>query len=432
MEDCTNETLLLGKCYGLPVCGFCYDFGQFHRPSRHYEVYNLVVIGVALPVLGLLGFFGNSISAFIYSRKCMRVSLNIYLCALAMSDITIISTSFFLFFLESMRKRSAFVSKYFALMAPIMFPLGLTAQTLSVFLTLTAAFDCFILVVGSDRFRRNICSVRTSKWIVALDVILSCAFNFPHLFEISVVNCWSIPYEMESYDVCPTALRQDETYFTLYYAYGYTIVMAVGPVLILIILNTIIVVALRSYSKGAKVPTITTSDDNNNDGANTPADDGTKTDVITLVLVVCLFISCNILPLSVNFLELLFNIVNSYLIDLSNLMVVLNSSCNFLIYYAFGRQFRRTLQQYIQQYFTQNRKKLKICYETATSVTMQDPNTIVYKTCRKSRSDYNIANDQHSSVSKFENRSLASKTHRSLTLPISSKNNTHSVPEISV
>lgn len=86
-----------------------------------------------------------------------------------------------------------------------------------------------------------------------------------------------------------------QTYFTLYYAYGYTIVMAVGPVLILIILNTIIVVALRSYSKGnfktlrtiirslfigAKVPTITTSDDNNNDGANTPADDGTKTDVI--------------------------------------------------------------------------------------------------------------------------------------------------------
>lgn len=67
------------------------------------------------------------------------------------------------------------MSKYFALMAPIMFPLGLTAQTLSVFLTLTAAFDCFILVVGSDRFRRNICSVRTSKWVSILSQIIDAA-----------------------------------------------------------------------------------------------------------------------------------------------------------------------------------------------------------------------------------------------------------------
>lgn len=38
---------------------------------------------------------------------------------------------------------------------------------------------------------------------------------------------------------------------------------------------------------------------------------------------------------------------NSYLIDLSNLMVVMNSSCNFLIYYTFGAHFRKTLKHYI-------------------------------------------------------------------------------------
>ncbi|VDN41140.1 unnamed protein product [Gongylonema pulchrum] len=51
-------------------------------------------------------------------------------------------------------------------------------------------------------------------------------------------------------------------------------------------------------------------------------------------------------PLTVNFLELLFGYINSYLIDLSNLMVVVNSSCNFLIYYAFGSRFRKTLKEY--------------------------------------------------------------------------------------
>lgn len=43
-ELCTNETLLIGMCYGMPVCGFCYDYGQLHKPSREYEIYNLVIL----------------------------------------------------------------------------------------------------------------------------------------------------------------------------------------------------------------------------------------------------------------------------------------------------------------------------------------------------------------------------------------------------
>lgn len=43
---------------------------------------------------------------------------------------------------------------------------------------------------------------------------------------------------------------------------------------------------------------------------------------MTLVLVVCLFISCNVLPMLINILELAFNYFNPYMLDLSNLMVV--------------------------------------------------------------------------------------------------------------
>lgn len=39
---CTNETLAEGECFGMPVCGFCYDFGQSQKPPWEYEVYNLV------------------------------------------------------------------------------------------------------------------------------------------------------------------------------------------------------------------------------------------------------------------------------------------------------------------------------------------------------------------------------------------------------
>ncbi|UMM42655.1 hypothetical protein L5515_018399 [Caenorhabditis briggsae] len=107
--------------------------------------------------------------------------------------------------------------------------------------------------------------------------------------------------------------------------------MAVGPVFLLVIINSAIVISMRRSSSP-----------------------NSESDIITLVLVVCLFISCNVLPLTVNFLELLFGIINSYLIDLSNLMVVVNSSCNFLIYYTFGSNFRRTLRHYLRNAFNFN------------------------------------------------------------------------------
>ncbi|VDK43989.1 unnamed protein product [Cylicostephanus goldi] len=200
----------------------------------------------------------------------------------------------------------------------------MTAQTLSVFITVASAFDCLVLVTGSPKVRNRLCTVNSSLMILVAIFLVAFVYNSPHMFEIYVVDCWSMPYGSVSKDVCPTALRTNPDYLTIYYAYLYTIVMAAGPVSLLIVINSAIVISMKR-NKGSEQK---------------------ESDILTLVLVVCLFISCNVLPLTVNFLELLFMIVNAYLIDLSNLMVVLNSSCNFLIYYAFGSNFRRTLRQY--------------------------------------------------------------------------------------
>lgn len=50
---------------------------------------------------------------------------------------------------------------------------------------------------------------------------------------------------------------------------------------------------------------------------------------------------------------------NSYLIDLSNFMVVLNSSCNFVIYYVFGAQFRATLRRSAAEFRLRASRQLK-------------------------------------------------------------------------
>uniref|UniRef100_A0A915Q692 G-protein coupled receptors family 1 profile domain-containing protein n=1 Tax=Setaria digitata TaxID=48799 RepID=A0A915Q692_9BILA len=325
---CTNVTINDGYCYGLPVCGYCYDFNKTLEPWDAYELYNLMIIRIFLPVIGLFGLFGNGVSAFIYSRKSMRSSMNIYLCALAISDTIIILTAFFLFFIENLRYKSLLLSEIFAILTPLAFPLGLTAQSLSVFLTVTSAIDCYILIYSNPNFKRRFCSTSSSLKIVAIIFMLAMLYNSPHMLEISVITCWNVIYAEKSIDVCPSDLRQSQLYLTVYYAWLYTAIMAVGPVLILIVLNSLIIIGLRNALSVSG-----------------------ESDIITLVLVVCLFITCNVLPLTVNFLELIVGYVNSYLIDLSNLMVVLNSSCNFLIYFAFGSRFRKTLKEYAEMIF---------------------------------------------------------------------------------
>ena len=61
-----------------------------------------------------------------------------------------------------MRKRSEWATYYFAVLSPVMFPLGLTAQTMSVFITVASAFDCLVLVAASEKFKSKFCSVNTS------------------------------------------------------------------------------------------------------------------------------------------------------------------------------------------------------------------------------------------------------------------------------
>lgn len=96
---------------------------------------------------------------------------------------------------------------------------------------------------------------------------------------------------------------------TFYYAYLYTIVMAVGPILILIgiylsfndlihfakdliVLNSAIVLVIRVKDKRNKYAAINKIEDLSTTVASA---DTSSSELTTLVIVVCLFISCNIL-----------------------------------------------------------------------------------------------------------------------------------------
>lgn len=63
-----------------------------------------------------------------------------------------------------------------------------------------------------------------------------------------------------------------------------------------------------------------------------------------LLVVVLVFFICNLLPLVVNIMELFVH-TNEQVIQVSNLLVTINSSVNILIYCTFGKKFRTVFMQ---------------------------------------------------------------------------------------
>ena len=61
-----------------------------------------------------------------------------------------------------------------------------------------------------------------------------------------------------------------------------------------------------------------------------------------LLCVVLVFFVCNIFPLIVNVLDVIYKINIDSAVPISNLFVVINSSVNFVIYVSFGGQFKKT------------------------------------------------------------------------------------------
>ena len=65
---------------------------------------------------------------------------------------------------------------------------------------------------------------------------------------------------------------------------------------------------------------------------------------VMLMIVVVVFLICNILPLIVNILEVFKHDINE-VTETSNLLVTVNSSVNIFIYITFGEKFKKQLMQ---------------------------------------------------------------------------------------
>lgn len=293
------------------------------------DAFDFYMSGIVLNLVGIVGLLGNILSMIILSRPHMRSSINYLLIGLARSDTILIITSILLFGLRSIYPYTGYMFYYYYFVmpqiVPVLFPLASAAQTASSYLTLMVSLERYVAVCHPLR-ARALCTYGRSKYYVIFCASVAILFNFIRLWEVQVVE-----YESPSlglvYCAVPSKLRQSEEYITIYVHWCYLIVNEFIPFFGLTVFNVLIYLQVRKA---------------NRERQRLSRSEKREIGLATMLLfVVIVFFVCNCLALVINIHEAFYGATDDDLIVVSNLLVTLNSSVNFIIYVIFGEKFKR-------------------------------------------------------------------------------------------
>lgn len=336
-----------------------------------YEPYDnrtFIVSGILLPPLVLLGVVTNIINIQIFANRNMRKAvINWFLITLSILDLGIVMLSFCMLSLPVLADycQSARMVELSNRCIKWTFPFALMAQTASVWLTVALTAYRFFGVCFPFKSRR-LCTGNTVKLGVTLIFGLSIVYNLTRFLEMDLLQCWSDHFNESILLIVPTAFRGTYGYQTYYLGYSYTTVMFAVPFTCLIVMNSATIAAVRR-SSASRVQMASASLKHSNQIKCAESINATKQErgtTLMLVAIVFCFLVCNFIPFISNIIEMILKngrfhsdqlaLAYSILVESGNLFVVLNSSMNLFVYYAFSKKYR----QLVKQLFTlgQNRK----------------------------------------------------------------------------
>lgn len=206
-------------------------------------LFEFVAYGVLLNVIGVFGILGNVISMIILSRPQMKSSINYLLIGLARCDTVLIVTSIILFGLPviypTTNRLFVYYFKVYPLIAPVVYPIAMISQTVSVYLTLTVTLERFVAVCHPLR-ARSLCTYGRARAYVVAIIAFAVLYNITRFWEVRVQKCMHTGYQQYVYQVYPSELRNDKDYISVYIHWMYLVIMYFIPFGSLAVLNAAI------------------------------------------------------------------------------------------------------------------------------------------------------------------------------------------------
>ncbi|XP_012243009.1 FMRFamide receptor [Bombus impatiens] len=293
-------------------------------------LFDFIIYGVLMNLVGLFGIFGNAISMIILSRPQMKSSINYLLIGLARCDTVLIIISILIYGLPVIYTYTGQLFDYKFIVHPkivrFLYPLSCIAQIATVYLTLTVTLERYIAVCHPLQ-ARSFCTYGRARLAVLVIVLFSFLYNLPKFWEVDYYAEVHWKYNVTIYCIYPADLRSNNLYVTVYVHWMYFFICYLFPFLALVIFNAAI------YQRVRKA---------NRDLQQLSRHQRREIGLATMLLcVVIVFLICNILPLASNIHETFFSDPPHWLVQTGNLLVTINSSINFIIYVIFGRKFKR-------------------------------------------------------------------------------------------
>lgn len=238
-----NDTELI-YCEGINVSGCCGIGGEDDDGPEDYNLlFEFIAYGLVLNVVGVFGILGNVISMIILSRPQMKSSINYLLIGLARCDTVLIVTSILLFGLPIIYPTTnhlfIYYYKVYPLITPVVFPIAMISQTVSVYLTLTVTLERFVAVCHPLQ-ARSLCTYGRARAYVVVIIVFSIAYNITRFWEVEVRECKHPNYTGTVYQLFPTNMRDDKDYISIYIHWMYLVVMYFVPFGSLAVLNAAI------------------------------------------------------------------------------------------------------------------------------------------------------------------------------------------------
>jgi hypothetical protein len=309
-------------------------------------MYDFMVEAVAIALLCVFGFTGNTLSIICLARDKSKTATPFLLVSLEVADTMFLAAVFLLRVATSVTRYADWepIMPIFPYFPKYVFPCALIAETGTIYLTVLVTVNRYISVCRPYE-AASLCSVRHAQKHVIVVAVLSVLYNIPRFFEFTIKSVFD-HHRNRTVDVSvPSDLGRNRIYQILYSNVLYFIVMFLVPLVTLIILNTLLIKALRRTKK-KRALMLTSS----------ATMQSRSEDDITLVLivVVVVFVVCQT-PALVT--QLLMNLLSQesrdcpsaffYYERISDLMVVANSSINFIIYCFCSNKFRLILIQLV-------------------------------------------------------------------------------------
>ncbi|TGZ62376.1 hypothetical protein CRM22_007478 [Opisthorchis felineus] len=214
------------------------------------------------PIIVLLGIIGNTLSIIVLRSPRMRSPVSLYLLSLAVCDIALLMAAGGLFLCSDLGGEPqchendtllAYNCSNSSTSIPfvieqLLYPLGLTAQMATIWITVCLTAERFI--AGCYPLHASILSSIPRARIATLCCVLCAAvYNLPRWFELSYFRD-SLAGTPQASSNCEVAVASvtclwHTTFRVVYYTWGYILFMFLLPVVALTVMNVKLMQALR-------------------------------------------------------------------------------------------------------------------------------------------------------------------------------------------